>query len=207
MGKLVAGTFVSLDGVMQAPGGPDEDRDGGFAHGGWTQPFWEGDPAAGKLIVEQTVRAEAVLLGRKTYQIFAGYWPKVTDPHDPIAAKLNSMRKYVASTTLQSVDWNNSRLLGKDVPDAVRRLKAETHGELQVTGSSKLLQTLIANDLVDEFHLWQFPVLLGTGKRLFGEGTPPGTLRLIDSTRFSTGVVVNRYARAGALKVGTVARQ
>jgi dihydrofolate reductase len=203
MGKLVAGTFVSLDGVMQAPGGPDEDREGGFAHGGWTYPYW-GDPAMDQFIDEQTVRAEAVLLGRKTYQIFAAHWPKVTDPKDTIAVKLNSMRKYVASRTLKSVDWNNSRLLGDDVPGAVRRLKAETQGELQVTGSGKLLQTLIANDLVDEFHLWQFPVVLGTGKRLFGEGTLPGALRLIDSTRFSTGVVVNRYARAGELKVGLI---
>ncbi len=202
MGKLVAGTFVSLDGVMQAPGGPDEDRDGGFAHGGWTFPYFE-DPAMDKLIAEQTVRAEAVLLGRRTYQIFAAHWPRATDPHDAIAVKLNSMRKYVASRTLKTVEWNNSRLLGDDVPGAVRRLKAETQGELQVTGSCKLLQTLIANDLVDEFHLWQFPVVLGTGKRLFGEGTPPGALRLIDSTRFSTGVVVNRYARDGAVKVGT----
>lgn len=159
-----------------------------------------------KLINEQTVRAEAVILGRKTYQLFAAYWPRSTDPHDAmIATKLNSMRKDVASTTLQSVDWNNSQLLGKDVPGAVRRLKAETQGELQVTGSCKLLQTLIANDLVDEFHLWQFPVLLGTGKRLFGEGTPPGALRLIDSVSFSTGVVVSRYARAGAVKAGSFA--
>jgi dihydrofolate reductase len=204
MGKLVAGTFVSVDGVMQAPGGPDEDRDGGFAHGGWTHPYW-GDPDMGKLIVEQTVRAEAVILGRKTYQIFAGHWPKVTDAQDPVATKLNSMRKYVASRTLKAVDWNNSVLLGDDVPAAVRRLKKETQGELQVTGSWKLLQTLIANDLVDEFHLWQFPVVIGTGKRLFGDGTLPGGLKLNDSRRFSTGVVVNLYARAGVLKKGSFA--
>ncbi|GAC1348011.1 MAG: dihydrofolate reductase family protein [Myxococcales bacterium] len=204
MGKLVAGTFVSVDGVMQAPGGPDEDRDSGFALGGWSHPYW-GDPEMDTLIVEQTLRAEAVILGRKTWQIFAGHWPKVTDPADPIAGKLNSMRKYVASRTLAAVAWNNSVLLGDDVPAAVRRLKEETRGELQVTGSWKLLQTLIAKDLVDEFHLWQFPVVLGRGKRLFGEGAPPGALRLDDTRRFSTGVVVSRYSRAGAVKPGSFA--
>jgi dihydrofolate reductase len=204
MGKLVAGTFVSLDGVMQAPGGPDEDRDGGFPYGGWTQPHW-GDPDMGNAIVEQTLRAEAVLLGRRTYQIFAAHWPKVTDPGDPVAAMLNTVRKYVASRTLRSLEWNNSVLLGPDVPRAVRELKAQAKGELQVTGSWNLLQTLLAHDLVDEVHLWQFPVVLGRGKRLFAEGTPAGAFRLQRSTRFTTGVVIGVYVRAGPLKTGSFA--
>jgi dihydrofolate reductase len=203
MARLIAGTFVSVDGVMQAPGGPDEDRDGGFAHGGWTFPYW--DDEMGKLITEQTLRANAVLLGRKTYEIFAAHWPRITDPDDKVAAKLNGVRKYVASTTLDRAEWNNSTLIRKDVPRAVEKLKRESTGEIQVTGSWKLLQTLIAHDLVDGFHLWVFPVVLGNGKRLFGEGIPAGALELGETRRFSTGVVVQTYARAGAVKVGSFA--
>src|SRR5712664_4965935 len=165
MRKLVVGTFLSLYGVMQAPGGPDEDRVGGFAHGGWSVKYW--DELMGKLIVEQTLQADALLLGRRTYEIFASYWPRVTDPNDPVATKLNSMRKYVASRTLRKVDWANSTLLQGDAATAVARLKKGNGGEIHVTGSSNLIQTLLKNDLIDEFSLWVFPVLVGFGKGIF----------------------------------------
>jgi dihydrofolate reductase len=198
--KLVVGTFLTLDGVMQAPGGPDEDRDGGFQHGGWSVKYW--DETMGKLIVDQTMQPDALLLGRRTYEIFAAHWPRVTDPNDPVAAKLNSMRKYVASRTLQKTDWNNSSLLRGEVGTAVARLKEKAGGEIHVTGSSNLIQTLLKHDLIDEFRLWVFPVSVGSGKRLFGEGTLPGAFRLADAKVSTTGVVIHRYERAGKLQQG-----
>jgi dihydrofolate reductase len=201
MRKLVVGTFLTLDGVMQGPGGPDEDRDGGFAHGGWSVKYW--DDMMGKLIVEQTLRPDALLLGRKTYEIFASHWPRVTDPNDPLASKLNSMRKYVASRTLRKVEWHNSTLLPGDAATAVARLKEQPGGEIGVTGSSNLIQTLLKHGLIDEFRLWVFPVMVGSGKRLFGDGTIPGAFRLADTTTSSTGVVIHRYERAGNLQVGS----
>jgi dihydrofolate reductase len=194
MASLVVGTFLTLDGVMQGPGGPDEDRSGGFAHGGWSVGYW--DSAMGEIITEWTARAEALLLGRTTYQIFAGHWPHVPED-DPVGAVLNRIPKYVASTTLGSADWNNTALLGGDVPRAVAALKDAGDGEIQVHGSHGLLQTLIEHDLIDEYRLWTFPVLLGSGKRLFDAGTIPTGLELIDSTTSSTGVIVCRYRRAG----------
>ena len=155
MRKLVVGTFLTVDGVMQAPGGPDEDREGGFEHGGWSVNYW--DEVMGGLIVESTLEAGALLLGRKTYDIFAAHWPHVGD-HDPIAAKLNSMPKYVASRTTDKVTWNNSTLIKGDVSGAVAALKEQAGGEIQVTGSGDLIQTLIEHDLVDEYRLWVFPV-------------------------------------------------
>jgi dihydrofolate reductase len=136
----MAGTFVTLDGVMQGPGGPEEDRDGGFEHGGWSVKYW--DEMMGKAVVEQTLQADALLLGRRTYEIFASYWPRVTDPNDPVATKLNGMPKYVASRTLRKVDWTNSTLLQGDAATAVARLKKGSGGEIHVTGSSNLIQTL-----------------------------------------------------------------
>jgi dihydrofolate reductase len=201
MSRLVVGTFLTLDGVMQAPGGPDEDRDGGFAHGGWSVKFW--DDMMGKNIVEQTLRADALLLGRRTYEIFAAHWPRVTDPNDPVAAKLNGMRKYVASRTLHKVEWHNSTLLQGDVTGAVAQLKERAQGEIQVHGSSNLIQTLLKHDLVDEFRLWVFPVTVGPGKRLFGDGTLPEAFRLADTRASSTGVVIHRYERAGRLETGS----
>lgn len=201
MRKLVVGTFLTLDGVMQGPGGPNEDRDGGFAHGGWSVKYW--DDTMGKLIVEQLAKPDALLLGRKTYEVFASYWPRVTDPNDPVASKLNSMRKYVASRTLQKVEWHNSTLLRGDAATAVARLKEQAGGEIQVQGSSNLIQTLLKHDLIDEFRLWVFPVAVGRGKRLFGDGTIPGAFRLADTTTSSTGVVIHRYERAGKLEVGS----
>lgn len=201
MRKLVVGTFLTLDGVMQAPGGPDEDRDGGFEHGGWSVKYW--DDMMGKLITEQTLEADALLLGRRTYEIFAAHWPRVTGPNDPVASKLNSMRKYVVSRTLQKVEWHNSTLLRGDAATAVAQLKEQAGGEIQVHGSSNLLQTLLKHDLIDEFRLWIFPVMVGPGKRLFGDGTVPGALRPVDTKVSSTGVVIQRYERAGKLEYGS----
>jgi len=201
MRKLVVGTFLTLDGVMQAPGAPDEDRDGGFEYGGWSVKYW--DEMMGKLIVEQTMRPDALLLGRRTYEIFAAHWPRVTDPNDPVAAKLNTVRKYVASRTLHKAEWHNSSLLRGEVGDAVRRLKEQSGGEIQVTGSSNLIQTLLKHDLIDEFRLWIFPVSVGSGKRLFGDGTLPGAFRLVDAEVSTTGVVIHRYERAGKFEQGS----
>ncbi len=201
MRKLVVGTFLTLDGVMQAPGGPEEDRDGGFAHGGWSVKYW--DDMMGSLIVEQMRQPDALLLGRRTYEIFAAHWPRVTDKDDPVASKLNSVRKYVASRTLHKADWNNSSLISDDVAAHVARLKERPGGEIQVSGSGNLIQTLLKHDLVDEFRLWVFPVMVGPGKRLFGDGTVPRALRLVDTKVSTTGVVIHRYERAGKLEYGS----
>ncbi len=202
MRKLVVGTFLTADGVMQAPGGPDEDREGGFKHGGWSVNYW--DDVMGQLIVEATLQAGALLLGRKTYEIFAAHWPHVSD-EDPIAAKLNGVAKYVASRTLDEVTWNNSTLIQGDVADAVARLKEQPGGEIQVTGSADLIQTLMEHDLVDEYRLWVFPVVLGEGKRLFARGAVPAALRLVDTKTSSTGVAIHTYERAGAIQYGSFA--
>ncbi len=200
MGKLVVGTFLTVDGVMQAPGGPDEDREGGFEHGGWSVNYW--DDVMGQRIVESTLQAGALLLGRKTYEIFAAHWPKVGDD-DPIAAKLNSMPKFVASRTLDKLTWNNSTLIEEDVAEAVRALKEQSGDEIQVTGSGDLIQTLIRHDLVDEFQLWVFPIVLGAGKRLFAGGAVPSALKLVDTKTSSTGVAIHTYERAGEIEYGS----
>ena len=202
MRKLVVGTFTTLDGVMQAPGGPDEDRDGGFEHGGWLVPYF--DEKFLEIMTEWTKRAGAFLLGRRTYEIFAGSWPKSTDPADEIAVALNTRPKYVASRTLDEVTWNNSHLLKGDIADEVAKLKARESGELQVHGSSDLLQTLLKHDLVDTLRIWQFPVVVGTGKRLFGAGTVPASFRLVDSQQTAAGAVLHVYERVGGLKYGEV---
>src|SRR6266568_2633780 len=201
MRKLVVGTFVTMDGVMQAPGGPDEDRDGGFKEGGWSVKYW--DDMMGKMIVEQTLQPDALLLGRRTYEIFAAHWPRVTDPKDPVASKLNSMRKYVASRTLRKVEWHNSALLPGDAATAVARLKKQAGEKIAMTRSSNLIQTLLKHDLIDEFRLWVFPVMIGSGKRLFGDETVPGAFHLVDAKASTTGVVIHRYERAGKLEHGT----
>jgi dihydrofolate reductase len=193
MRKLVVGTFLTLDGVMQAPGGPDEDRDGGFRHGGWLVPYF--DEKIGEIMTEWTRRAGAFLLGRKTYEIFAASWPKSTDPADEIATALNTRPKFVASRTLDKVTWSNSVLLKGDVAEEVAKLKAQE-------GSGDLLQTLLKQELVDTLRLWQFPVVLGTGKRLFGKGAVPGSFRLVDTQAATTGAVLHVYERAGELRYG-----
>src|SRR5688572_3746653 len=200
MRKLVVGTFLTLDGVMQAPGGPNEDRDGGFQHGGWLVPYF--DEKFGEIMTEWTRRAGAFLLGRKTYEMFAASWPNSTDPADEIATALNTRPKFVASRTLDKLTWSNSHLLKGDVGKEVAKLKAQEGGEIQVHGSSNLLQTLLRHDLIDTFRIWQFPVVVGTGKRLLGEGTMPGTLKLVDTQLSTTGAVLHVYERAGALKYG-----
>ena len=202
MSKLTVSTMVSLDGVMQAPGGPKEDPSGGFKYGGWTAPY--GNDEGLECIVEWFSQAGSFLLGRKTYQIFAGYWPKVTDPNHPIAGPLNQLPKYVASKTLKKVEWNNSRLLKGNLVAAIKKLKAEAGNELQVHGSSGLLQTLLKARLIDELRIMTFPVVLGKGKRLFGSGTVPGAMELVDSKRTSSGVVIQVYRPAGAVETGTV---
>jgi dihydrofolate reductase len=204
MSKLLVTTFLSLDGVMQAPGGPDEDRSGGFDHGGWLVPFADEDMM--RFVVDWIARADGFLLGRKTYEIFAAHWPRVTDPDDRVARALNTLPKYVASKTLDanSVEWNNSTLIPGNVVEEITKLKRRPGKELQVHGSGELAQTLIENDLVDEYRLWAFPVILGRGKRLFGAGTVPATLKLVDSQTTSTGVAIHTYKRAGEMQYGSV---
>jgi dihydrofolate reductase len=202
MRKLIVGTFLTLDGIMQAPGGPNEDREGGFPHGGWLVPYF--DEKFGEIMTEWTKRAGAFLLGRKTYEIFAGSWPKSTDPADEIATALNTRQKFVASRTLDKVNWNNSHLLKGDVAEEVAKLKTREGGEIQVHGSGDLLQTLLRHDLIDTLRLWQFPVVIGTGKRLFAEGTIPASFRLVDTQLATTGAVLHVYERAGDLRYGEV---
>jgi dihydrofolate reductase len=201
--RLTLHTFLTLDGVMQAPGGPDEDPDGGFEHGGWSFPY--GDPDFGAAMAGWFTHADAFLLGRKTYDIFSGHWPKVTDAGDPIAAKLNALPKYVASTTLETVDWHNSSLLGGDVAAEVAKLKEQPGDELQVHGSGGLAQTLIGHDLVDEYRLLIFPVHLGSGKKLFRDGAPAGSLRLMSATTTGAGVVIATYRPEGSVRHGSYA--
>jgi dihydrofolate reductase len=202
MRKLVVGSFVTLDGVMQAPGSPDEDRDGGFAHGGWMVPYL--DDRLVEIMTEWTTRAGAFLFGRRTYEIFAASWPNATDPADAIAKTLNTRPKFVASRTLKRVAWTNSTLLTGDVVEQVAALKTREGGEIQVHGSSDLLQTLLQHDIVDTFRIWQFPVVLGTGKRLFGSGAIPRSFRLVETQSSATGAVLHVYERAGGLKYGEV---
>jgi dihydrofolate reductase len=199
--RLTLQTFLTLDGVMQAPGGPTEDPSGGFEHGGWTFPFR--DEVGGATISGWFNDAEAFLLGRKTYEIFAAHWPRITDPEDPIATSLNALPKYVASKTLTSADWNNSTILGGDLVAEVERLKALPGKELQVHGSGALAQALIEADLIDEYRLFTFPVHLGSGRKLFGEGLRAGALRLLDTRTTGAGVVIVSYAPAGPVPHGS----
>lgn len=196
MRKLVVNTFMSLDGVMQSPGGPDEDPTGGFTHGGWGVNYFDDE------MMEQMSESSPyeLLLGRGTYEIFAAHWP-----HDegPIADHLNSTRKHVASTTLGQLDWNNSTLITGDVADYVAALKTEDGPEIQVHGSPGLIQTLLQHDLIDEYRMWIFPVVIGTGKRFFGDGAIPAGLKLVDSRATKTGVTVNTYERAGDIDLGS----
>ena len=203
MGTIMAGTFVTLDGVMQAPGGPDEDRSGGFEHGGWSAGYWTEDMHP--VVMEQHQRGSALLIGRTTYEIFAGHWPRMP-ADDPMAAKLNGMKKYVVSDSLKTADWNNSTIVrGKDLKAQVAKLKAQPDLEVQVIGSAGLLQTLIKEDLIDRYVVWTFPLVLGTGKRLFDGGAVPLGLVLRSSRRFEGGVVVNDFAREGGIRYGSFA--
>lgn len=200
MRRLIASTFVSLDGVMQAPGGPEEDPTGGFPFGGWTAPFWdEGVDISGSGF---DGKGRDILLGRRTYEIFEAYWPyQAAD--DPIARTLNAARKHVASRTLKKLEWNNSGLLQGDVAAAVAALKATPGPDLQIIGSGNLVQSLRAASLIDEYNVWTFPVVLGHGKRLFEPGARPGALRLVSSRTSATGVVMSTYERAGEVPSGS----
>ena len=200
MRQLIVNTFVTLDGVMQAPGGPDEDRSGGFNLGGWSMPFW--DAVTDESMSEFMGVPFDLLLGRGTYQIFAAYWP--TSDEQPAAEQLNSARKYVASTTLKEVDWNNSQLLKGDVTAAIGKLKAQDGPEIQVHGSAGLLQTLWRTGLIDRIQLMIFPVAVGEGKRLFGTGTVPTSFTVTKSQMSSTGVVIATYEPAGPVVTGTM---
>ena len=199
MRKLVVNTFATLDGVMQAPGGPEEDPTGGFEHGGWSAGYW--DETMGQWMGEFMGKPFDLVLGRKTYEIFAAHWPYARD--EPFAEQLNAATKYVASRTLKTVDWENSQLLEGDVADAIARLKEGGGPELQVHGSSNLIQTLLQHNLIDEFRVWIFPVVLGRGKRLFSERTVPGGLELVDSNTSTTGVVFLTYTPAGEPRYGS----
>ena len=201
MRKLVVQTFVTLDGVMQAPGGAGEDPDGGFSYEGWLVPFF--DEAMGEQVTEWFVGAEDFLLGRTTYEIFYASWPKMLSD-DPVSQGLNFKPKHVASRTLTSVEWETADLLGDDVPGAIRALKEKDGGELQVHGSAGLIQTLLAEDLIDELRLIVFPVALGQGKRLFGEGTVPRSWRLLTSKTTPSGAVMAAYERAGDVETGSI---
>ena len=202
MRKLVVNTFVSLDGIMQAPGGPEEDPTGGFQHGGWTVPFW--DEQMGEAMGEFMGKPFDLVLGRKTYDIFAAHWPHTDAPG---AAELNRATKYVASRTPRTLEWENSQLLEGDVGEAVARLKEGDGPELQVHGSSDLIQTLLQHGLIDQFRVWIFPVVLGAGKRLFSEGAPPAALRLVDSQVSTTGVTMATYEPAGEVHTGSFAME
>ena len=200
MRKVVVVTQMTLDGVMQAPGGPEEDPSGGFEQGGWSVNYW--DEVLEQAIGEGMARPFDLLLGRKTYEIFAAHWPYADGP---AADRLNSAIKHVASRTLERLDWSNSTLIEGEVATAVAQLKAEDGPELQVHGSWELIQTLLAHDLIDEFRLWIFPVVVGPGKRLFGEGTVPAGLTLVDSKVTTTGVVIATYRPAGRIQSGSFA--
>jgi dihydrofolate reductase len=202
MAELTLTTFLTIDGVMQAPGGPGEDMSGNFPHGGWLVPHADAD--MGKTMVGIFEKADAFLLGRTTYDIFSAYWPRVTNPNDLIAGKLNSLPKFVASRMQTTFSWSGSSHV-RDVKKEVVDLKKRFSREIQVHGSCGLAQTLIENDLIDEYRFLSFPVVLGTGKRLFGVGAVPTTLTLVSSNTTSKGVIVSIYRRAGSLKTGSFA--
>ena len=212
MRRIVVGAFVSLDGVMQAPGGPQEDPTGGFQHGGWTVPYW--DDAIAAAMGEAFSKPFDLLLGRKTYDIFAAHWPHVeTGPaasnfdqgNAEIARTFNGATKYVATHSPETLSWQNSQALGDDVVARLRELKAGHGPDLVVQGSTELIQVLLANDLVDELRLLIYPLLLGRGKRLFGDGAMPAAFRLVKSVNSPSGVLIATYERAGEIKTGSFA--
>ena len=203
MRKLIVLSFITLDGVMQAPGGPEEDPTGGFKHGGWVAGYF--DDFLGKVMDKQMSKPFDLLLGRRTYEIFAAHWPYVKTDEDPIAAGINNAKKYVASKTLTKLDWSNSELIKGDVAKEVKKLKEQDGPEIQVHGSGNLIQTLLKHDLVDELWLKIFPITLGRGKRLFAEGTIPVGFKLLESEISPNGVIVATYLRAGEVKTGSFA--
>lgn len=202
MRKLIASTFASLDGIMQAPGGPEEDPTGGFDLGGWSFGYWDDSMDASASGFDGKDRE--LVLGRRTYQIFEAYWPCQPDD-DPTAKSLNAATKHVASRTLTRLDWNNSTLLDGDVVSAIRALKSRSGPDLQIIGSGNLIQSLQAASLIDEYNVWTFPVVLGRGKRLFGETARPSALRLVRSQVSTSGVVMSTYEPNGEIQPGSFA--
>lgn len=201
MRKLIVSTFLTLDGVMQAPGGPGEDDSGGFQHGGWSVNYW--DDQMGQ-VMETTMSVPFdLILGRRTYDIFAAFWPDA--PEEAGSKPLNDATKYVASRSRPALSWDRSVLIEGDAAEAVAALKQGDGPELQVHGSADLIQTLLRHNLVDEYRLWVFPVVIGSGKRLFAEGAIPSGLRLVDSVVSSTGVVIGTYEPAGEMVTGSFA--
>jgi dihydrofolate reductase len=199
MRKLIVSTFLTLDGVMQAPGGPGEDDEGGFKYGGWSVNYW--DDLMGQEMGEATSKPFAMVLGRKTYDIMAAHWPHASEEEGgPI---FNQATKYVASRGRPALEWSNSVLIEGDAADGLAALKQEDGPELQVHGSGNLIQSLLRHNLVDEYRLWVFPVVIGSGKRLFSDGAIPVGLRLVDSKVFTTGVVIGTYEPAGEIAIGS----
>ena len=197
MRKIIVLTFLTLDGVMQAPGGPEEDTSGNFTYGGWTVPYF--DEFLGQVMGEQMSKPFALLLGRKTFEIFASYWPQ----HEEDWPGINEATKYVASNTLTRHEWENSVFIKGNVAEEIMKLKAQAGPDIQVHGSGNLIQTLLEHDLVDEFWLKIFPVTLGKGKRLFDQGTIPAAFMLRGSKSSPSGVIVASFARAGEVKTGS----
>jgi dihydrofolate reductase len=203
MRKLIVSTFLTLDGVMQAPGGPGEDEEGGFPYGGWSVTYW--DDQMGEVMGEAMSVPFDLLLGRKTYDIFAAYWP--TAPDEAGGKPLNDATKYVVSRSRPTLTWEKSVLIEGDAAEGVSALKTEDGPELQVHGSGNLIQTLMRHNLVDEFRLWVFPVVIGSGKRLFSDGAVPSALKLVDSKVSTTGVVIGTYEPGGEIVTGSFAAE
>jgi dihydrofolate reductase len=201
MRRLIVGTFLTLDGVMQAPGGPGEDDSGGFTLGGWSVNYW--DEQMGQIMDESMSTPFDLVLGRKTYDIFAAHWPHA--PEEAGAKPLNDATKYVASRSRPALEWKNSVLIEGDAAEGIAALKKEDGPELQVHGSGNLIQTLLRHNLVDQYRLWVFPLVIGSGKRLFSEGTIPSGLKLVDSKVSTTGVVIGTYEPAGEIVTGSFA--
>jgi dihydrofolate reductase len=202
MRELIVNTFLTLDGVMQAPGGPDEDDSGGFAFGGWSVNYW--DERMGQVMGEAMSTGFDLVLGRRTYDIFAAYWPHASD--EAGAKPLNDATKYVVSRSRPMLAWGPSVLIEGDAADGITALKKEEGPELQVHGSGNLIQTLLRHNLVDRYRLWVFPLVIGSGKRLFSDGTIPSGLKLVDSQVSSTGVVIGTYEPAGEIVTGSFAQ-
>jgi dihydrofolate reductase len=201
MRQLIVSTFLTLDGVMQAPGGPGEDNSGGFAHGGWSVNYW--DELMGQVMDEAMSAPFDLVLGRKTYDIFAAYWPHA--PEDAGGKPLNDATKHVASRSHPTLEWSHSVLIEGDAAEGIAALKKEDGPELQVHGSGNLIQTLLRHNLVDQYRLWVFPLVIGSGKRLFAEGAIPSGLELVDSKTSTTGVVMGTYVPAGEIVTGSFA--
>jgi len=197
MRKIIVLSFITLDGVMQAPGGPTEDTSGNFKYGGWTVPYF--DELLGQVMAEQMGKPFDLLLGRKTFELFASYWPQ----HQEEGAGINKATKYVASNTLTRHEWNKSIFIKGNIADEIKKLKGQDGPDLQVHGSGNLIQTLLEHDLVDEFWLKIFPVTLGMGKRLFDKGTTPASFELVDSKSSPSGVIIANFKRAGEVKTGS----